>query len=145
MLVPLRFTLRDVVEFLFDVCRKVEVDDVGEVFHKEVVHHNADIRGDEFPLFGAGSFGFLGRSDFAVFESNHLVRAPNAGLFAFFDVTAVLYSRNSRSESRRTADAEFFEFFDEHSFGIARRMLRETLVGFARDEVKAFAVAEFWK
>ena len=46
-ILPLSLTLGNFVKVLLDVCRKVVVNDAGEVFHQEVGHDDPHIGGYE--------------------------------------------------------------------------------------------------
>ena len=107
----------------FDLGREVVVEYLREVFGEEVIDHDAGVCGDEFAPVAAYRFGLGGVCHLAVAECDDCECLPFSLAVALDDVFALLYGRDGRCVGRWAADAQFFEFFDEAGFGVARRLL----------------------
>ena len=56
-LAPVLLAFGDHVELLLHLGGEVEVHDRGEVLHEEIVHHHADVRGEQLLLLGTHVLG----------------------------------------------------------------------------------------
>ena len=109
------------VEIMLDIGREVVVHNGGELVHQEVIHHDTDVRGNEFTAVAAVILTALLGSDVVAREGDD----GNGARFAFILTTAHIFARlngrDGRRVGRRAADAEFFEFMHERGFAVTRR------------------------
>ena len=126
---PILLAFSDHVELLFHFGGEVEVHHRGEVLHEEIVHHHADIGGEELLFLRAGVLGgrdirngVLGKGEDAV--------GPFGPFAVLLDhVVLALHGTDGGRVGARAADAQFFELLHEAGFGVARCRPIETLRG----------------
>ena len=119
----------DLVQVFFNVGGELIVNDVGEVLGEEAGDELADGGGDEFAFVGAGFFGGSSMVDLTALKGELNDGAGLAFGGAFLDVAARLNGGENGGIGGGAADAEFFKFFDQRTFGVAGGGLGEGLAG----------------
>ena len=128
-LVPGDVALGDTVELLLDAGREVVVDDRAELLLQVIVDHHADVGRRKAVLLLAVVLREGLRGDLFARERQLCVVALLPVLVLFDDVAAVDDRGDRRCVGRRTADAQFFEAFDQRGLVVAGRSRGETLRG----------------
>ena len=72
---PVHLALCHLVKVLFDVCREVVVHDFREIFHEEVIHHRARVRGHQFASVASRVFRQVCRGEVSVFQDDFAIGA----------------------------------------------------------------------
>ena len=126
---PFLTAFSNFIEILFYLSGEVIVHDGWEILHQEVVHHHTDIGRQELSLIRTGHFLPLLLSDHLALQGIDGVEALFALLVSLMHIFALLNGGNGGSISRRTTDAQLFQFMNERSFRIAEWTLAETFCG----------------
>ena len=126
---PFYFSFRYFVKFLFYTGGKVVIQNIREVFGKEVIHHSSCICRKEFRLFCSRHFIVTFIFNLIVFQCQHIKCTLFTVFISFFHIFALLNSRNRRSVCGRTTDTQLFQFTYKACFRIAWRALSETFSG----------------
>ena len=111
----------DLVKVAFDPGGKTIVHNNGEFGEQKISHNHPDIGRSEFAFVRSRCFlHHLSAQALARFHLQHRV-VPN-GTFqkGAFDITPILNGGNGRSVGGGTANAQFFQFFDQTCFGETR-------------------------
>ncbi len=119
-LAPVLLALGDHVELLFHLGGEVEVHDVGEVFNEKIVHHHADVGGEELLLLGTGILCGGLVADIAVRQGEDAVRTLDTVAIFLHHVAALLHGADGGCIRGRASDAELFELFHQTCLGVAR-------------------------
>ena len=123
---PLLFSLSDLIELVLDLRREVVVHDLGEVLQEEVVDHNANVGGDELSFLRTGELCLCCRLHLVAFQDVNSEFGLFASPVAFLHIVALLDRRNRRRVGRRASDTKFLQFVYETGLGISCRSLGET-------------------
>ena len=114
-----KLVVGDLVQVFFNVGGELIVNDVGEVLSEEAGDKLANGGGDELAFVGAGFFGGSSLVDLTVREGELNDGAGLAFGGALLDVAAGLNGGENGGIGGGAADAEFFKFFDQRTFGVA--------------------------
>ena len=129
LVLPWKFPLCDIVEFLLYLGGEVIVEDIREVFSKEIVDNHSDVGRYEFPFLAADVQGFGHHVNLALLQCDLLKVARRAFLLAALYVFTLLYGGNGRRVGRRATYAELLHLLHERSLRISCRSLGEVFSG----------------
>ena len=139
---PFHFSFCNLVKFLFYTGGKVEIQNVWEIFGKEIIYHSAGIRWEQLRLFCTGNFSMVFILNLTIFQC-HDIKLPFFPVFiTFLHIFALLDGRDSRCIRRRTSDTQFFQLAYKTCFRIAWRTLGET---FGCDDRAVFQLLTFFQ
>ena len=124
---PNHLPVGDGIKLLLDTGREIVIHNRRKTFHEEIIDHRTDIGRKKFSPVGTDCLSLLFLRYPAFAERQDHVGTLYPFFISFHDIFPVLYRLDSRSISRRTANAQFLEPANQTGLGIARRTLRETL------------------
>ena len=128
-LAPVLLSLGDHVELLLHLGGEVEVHHRGEVLHQEIVHHHADVGGEQLLLLGTHVLGGRALGDLVVRQGKDAVVALGAFPVLLHHVVLFLHGADRGRVGGRTADAEFLQFLHQAGLRVPRRGSIEALRG----------------
>ena len=124
---PFLIAFRHLVEYLFHTGGEIIVHDCRKICHQEVIHHNTDIRRQEFRLLVTGHFRLCGFRYLVPFQFQDVIRTLHTLLVAPFHISTLLDGGNGRCISGRASDAQFLQLAHKACFRITGRTLGEAL------------------
>ena len=126
---PVQLALRDDVKLGLHVCGEVVVENVGEVLEQKVVHHQADVGGEELSALLACVLLFRGGLESLAVQRQHAVFPLHPVAILFHHVASLLHDVDGGGVGGRAANAQFLEPLDQTCLRVPRGVLAEPLRG----------------
>ena len=145
LLIPLCFSLCNLIKLLLNLSGEVVVHDIWEVIHKEVVYYDTNVSWDKFTLISTSHFLFSLGCNLQSKQWINNILALFTLTITFLHIFTLLNRWNRWGVSWWTTDTEFFKFTYKTCFRIAVRTLWITLCWYNFTTFQFLTFMHYWQ
>ena len=144
-MIPLRLPFSYLIELFLYFRGKIEIHHGGEVLHKEIIHHDPYIGGNQFILVGTDNLCLITIFDVPFFKCQDIIGALYPLHDPFLHVLTVHDSGDGWCIGGRTTDTQLFHLAYKRCLRKSCRTLCETLRGGGLKHTQHFTFPHGWQ